>query len=290
MRILRLTLVMLLLGVMAVAVPAALQARGIRVGLPDLPFLRTNDLASVSESVPPRVAAAKVEPGAFRETSRTDLTSYTSSNRYSPDPAQGTRYRTDSGIVWWGAGPTDGPPRPVVILLHGAGRDGQSMIDMWHEVATVQNLILIAPNFDTVPGWDKGVPDPGSALVALSQAATLYPVDHDRIVLFGHSRGAIAAQVWANRFDGPWRAVAVHAGTFAAEHAIPVDNGVPLRHYLGSVDHIFPFGPARDAGRALAASGHSFDLVRLEGHTHWFYERGEEISADAWDWLAAQID
>ncbi|SDZ19034.1 hypothetical protein SAMN05444004_10798 [Jannaschia faecimaris] len=221
-------------------------------------------------------------PARFREISRTDLTSHARSTRYSPDPTQGTQYRIDSGVVWWGAGPVDGPPRPTLILLHGSGRNGQSMINMWHEVAAAQGVVLIAPDFDSIQGWDKGLPDPRSALAVLAPASGLYPVDTARIVHFDHLRGGIAAQVWANRFDGPWRAVAVHAGTLSEEHVIAVETGVPVRHYLGSVDRVFPFGPARDAGRTIAAAGHPFELVRLEGQNHWLYERGEDIAADAW--------
>lgn len=293
MRFIRLTLIFLLLGVLVVAIPPALEARGIQISIPSKPNFFGPDLDSVAEEIPllsTPTATAVPTPRTFREVSRTDLTSFAQSHDYSPDPTQGTLHRTDTGIAWWGAGPSDGALRPVVVLLHGAGRNGRSMIDMWHEVAMKEGLVLIALDFDKVPGWNTGVPDPRAVLTALDHATTLYRADPDRVVMFGHSRGAIAAQIWVNRYAGPWKALAVHAGTLEAQHVIPVQAGVPVRHYLGSVDGTFPFGPARDSGAAMAKAGHPFELIRLEGHNHWFYERGEDIAADAWAWLAQQID
>lgn len=160
------------------------------------------------------------------------------------------------------------------------------MIDMWHEVAEAQDIVLIAPDLSGVAGWDKGLPDPRAVGAMLAQAQQIYAADPAQMFLFGHSRGGIAAQVWANRTAAPWQAVAVHAGTLPADAVGPAPRPVPIRHYLGSVDRTFPFGPARDGAAAMAQAGHPFDLVRLEGHNHWFYNTGEAIAADAWDWMA----
>jgi len=51
--------------------------------------------------------------------------------------------------IWYGYGPLDGPRKPAIILLHGADRDGLSVIDMWASLADREGLILIAP--DSVP-------------------------------------------------------------------------------------------------------------------------------------------
>ncbi len=283
MRFLRLTVICFLLGILAATAPLALQSRGI--ALP-LPFIGGLDLDRFGPPVSQRSAATAPVVRKLRESSTADMTSWTRPTRYSPDPTQGTRYKTESGVVWWGTGPRTGSPRPVIVLMHGAGRTGHSMVDMWYETAQAENLILVAPNFDRVPGWSEGLPDIRAALAALAQAQTIHPIDPNQIFLFGHSRGGIAAQLWANRFDGPWRALAVHGGTLPAQLARPVDEGIPIRHYLGSVDHIFPYGPGRDSAAALARAGHPFDLVRLELHTHWFYDIGEDIAAHAWTWFA----
>ena len=274
MSIPRLLAILACLGTLAVTLPAALAS------------LAAPDPADLGDA-PARLEAKAPVPAPYVEAERRDLTRYAAASDYAPDPDQGTFHRTGDGVGWWGAapGPATGD-RPVVLLVHGAGRDGRSMIDMWHETAEARGLVLVAPDFGAAPGWAEGAPDPRIALAALEHAATLHGIDRDRVHLFGHSRGAIVAQAWANRYAGPWRSVAVHAGTLPAPLAGPVGEGVPMRHYLGTLDHIFPVPPARSSGRALAAAGHPFELVMLVGHTHWFYADGEAIAADAWAWMA----
>lgn len=296
MRLLRYALLTILTGILLIAIPPALEARGIQISLPDvsfpemtLPRFGTADLGDQPSIAPPAPVAAPLPAQTLRNLSRTDLTSYSAVYEYTPDPTQGTRHKTPEGITWWGAGPAkdaaDGALRPVVVLLHGAGRTGHSMIDMWHEVAEAQNIVLIAPDLSGVAGWDKGLPDPRAVGAMLAQAQQIYAADPAQMFLFGHSRGGIAAQVWANRTTAPWQAAAVHAGTLPADAVGPAPRPVPIRHYLGSVDRTFPFGPARDGATAMAQAGHPFDLVRLQGHNHWFYNMGEAIAADAWDWM-----
>ncbi|CTQ49805.1 hypothetical protein [Jannaschia donghaensis] len=71
--------------------------------------------------------------------------------------------------------------------------------------------------------------------------------------------------------------------TFPASHDYTPDptQGIGFRTSEG----VKWWGPGRDSAAALASAGHPFDLVRLEGHSHWFYESGEAIAADAWKWM-----
>ena len=54
---------------------------------------------------------------------------------YVPEPDQGVRHVTEAGTVWWGWGPAGSEPRPLVVLFHGSNRTGESMVDLWREVA-----------------------------------------------------------------------------------------------------------------------------------------------------------
>ena len=226
-------------------------------------------------------------PARLAESSRSDLTVPAhNANAYVPEPGQGTRFATGAGTVWWGWGPPGDGPHPAVILLHGGGkRTGESMVDMWREAAERQGVVLVAPDMGRVEGWSEGDVAPEVLLDALADADARYGIDPDRVGLFGHSRGGIVAQVLANRHEGPWRAVAVHAGTVPAAAMRPVAKAVPIRHYIGSRDRTFPYAEARRSAEAIAAKGHPYDLVRLEGHDHWFYAGGEGIAAEAWAWL-----
>lgn len=281
LQLLRFAVIGLCVAVSAVALSA-------HFGLVAAPLAGTARAGTDAAQAATLARPATATPAPFTEITRSHLTErYADIDRnYAPDPWQGTRHVSPEGVVWWGAGPGSGARRPMVLLLHGAGRDGRSMVDMWHETAEKAGLVLVAPDYAALPESPLGLYDPAAALDALRHAATLYAVDPSRVYLFGHSRGGIAAQLWANRVAGPWRAVAVHAGTLPAELPRPVTDGVAVRHYLGSVDATFPFPAGRASAQAMAAAGHPFELVRLEGHTHWFYATGEEIAADAWAWMA----
>lgn len=47
---------------------------------------------------------------------------------------------------WYSYAPRGAAPWHVVVLLHGAGRDGQSMLEMWRPTADRHGLLLVAPN------------------------------------------------------------------------------------------------------------------------------------------------
>ena len=201
-------------------------------------------------------AASAPVPAPFEETRIVDLGHRGPLSDWVAEPDQGMRHRSVAGTVWWGWGRETDEPRPTIVLLHGSDRTGESMVDTWREVAEREGLVLVAPDLGGVAGWDRGVPDPRVLMDALADAATRYPVDPARVALFGHSRGAIAAQAIANRVSGPWRAVAIHAGTVNPEAMQPVAGGLPIRHYLGAQDELFPYAQALASARAIAARGH----------------------------------
>lgn len=176
--------------------------------------------------------------------------------------------------------------RPVIVLFHGAARDEMSMIDMWDDVADANGLLLVSLKSADIR-WDFGIDERPLIAAALAQAEATIPLDRDRIFLFGHSNGSIYAQFLAHRTDGPWRAVATHAGTLSVEDMHPRNDGPPIRHYLGAYDHLFPIEEARTAALTLSEHGHRSELMVIPLHNHWFYNAGPRIARDAWAWFDA---
>lgn len=176
---------------------------------------------------------------------------------------------------------------PVIMLFHGARRSGLSMVDMWRDTADRQGLFLIALD-GKGQNWSTENVSPSILHNILSEAEVVAPIDLERVYLFGHSNGARYVQTLLNQAEGPWRAAAVHGGFSDAATAIIPINPKPIRFYLGTRDHIFPSDSARSVAHALAAKGHPVDLQFIPNHTHWFYDVGPMIAADAWDWFARQ--
>lgn len=232
---------------------------------------------------------AEVEPGTFSETERFDLASPTRSADYSaPDIPGAQSHRIVTGLLpqnWVSYAPgSASEPRALVFLFPGAGRPAMSMIDMWQETARAENLVLIA-----IDGLRSGnaaeTPDTALILGVLAAARDRYDIDPERIYLFGHSAGSILAQVVINRVEGPWRAAAGHGGYVVPAWIHRLDGAAPTRHYLGSSDRLFSPSDARTYGEQAAIAGHDHELIIIPGHTHWFYDIGPAIAADAWAWF-----
>lgn len=207
----------------------------------------------------------------------------------SPEIPGTVAHTTRDGIsqrTWHVYAPTSPLPgaRPVVILLHGHNRDSMSMIDQWQEVARRDGVILIGLNQPT-GGWQNEPLDGVFLHKVLDEASAQYNIDRSRMFLYGHSAGAIAAQHIANRVIGPWRGVAVHAGTANPSAMHRIENAPPVRHYLGSSDAIFDPGTAMRSDEVIAQAGHDHTLILIPFHNHWFYEGGPAFAADAWAWF-----
>ena len=178
-------------------------------------------------------------------------------------------------------------PRPLIILFHGAGRDGLSQIEMWEPVARRHGLVLLAPESQGVT-WDHSAPQPALILRLIDDLAARTPIDRDRIFLFGHSDGAAMAQTLLNRAQGPWRAAVLHGGGALSGRMQPVVAPKPLRIYVGAQDQTFP--PALLQAKValpMAALGHPTEMLTIPGHNHWFYAAGPKIADHAWGWMAS---
>lgn len=174
-------------------------------------------------------------------------------------------------------------PSPVIMLFHGAGRNGLYVARHGRSARAVSD------RWDGKDqNWSAETISPSILHDILSQAGEVSLIDREHIFLFGHSNGARYVQNLLNRAKGPWRAAAVHSGFAVADSAIIPEHPKPLRLYLGTRDHIFLTDSARSVAYALAANGHPVELLLIPNHTHWFYDAGPKIAEDAWTWFARQ--
>ncbi|MDC0737540.1 prolyl oligopeptidase family serine peptidase [Cognatishimia sp. SS12] len=199
---------------------------------------------------------------------------------------QTTQTGTELRRQWFGHGMTFGKPRATVILLHGAGRNGLSMIDMWRSTAEREQLVLLAPNSSLASDWS--LIDDGADFLKqlLTEAAAHYPIDQQNVYLMGHSAGGVLASYVANHSNGPWKAVATHAGSMPADWVRPAPEGIPLIAYIGDQDQSVPLAEVTATARALAQAGHPVTQFTIPGHSHWYYEIGPQIAPYMWQQMA----
>src|ERR1700681_71714 len=51
-------------------------------------------------------------------------------------------------------------PAPMLLLLHGSGRDGMSQINEWKGLAEKEGIILAAPDSDNSGEWSMNIDGP----------------------------------------------------------------------------------------------------------------------------------
>lgn len=239
--------------------------------------------------------AAPVPPGRFSSVTRRGLSPAEQPAGYSYEPGSSVRRAARQAVISHNgqqrtiqiAAQPGRSAAPVVFLLHGSGRNGLSMIDMWLPVARQKGVVLIAPDSPR-KNWQAEDMDSAFISLALDAASELRPVDRERVYLFGHSFGAIYASALANSGQTIWKAVALHGGYASGLQTAPKADAPPLRIYLGTEDHLFSAAGAQETGQALAAAGHDVSLHLIPSHTHWFYEIGPRIAADAWSWFRSR--
>lgn len=179
-------------------------------------------------------------------------------------------------------------PAPLLVLLHGSGRDGRSLLEKWEPLANKEGIILVGPDATTSAGWR--VPEDGPDFLhdLVEMLAGQLDVDRHRVYLFGHSAGAGHALVMAVLESEYLAAVAVHAGAMH-ESAFPLieraPRKTPIGIWVGTNDAFFPLPVVRATRDALKEGGFSPELTEIPGHTHWYYDSAGDINKKVWAFL-----
>jgi poly(3-hydroxybutyrate) depolymerase len=186
------------------------------------------------------------------------------------------------------AGVKASAPAPLVVLLHGSGRNGNSLAEKWKDLAKKEGFIIAGPDSSNTAGWR--VPEDGPDFIheLVEFLKTKYPVNVRRVYLFGHSAGAGQALYLSLMESEYFAATAVHAGALN-EGGYPLieraARKIPIGIWVGTNDEYFPLPTVRATRDALKEAGIPVELTEIKGHTHWYYDRAPEINRSAWEFL-----
>ncbi len=180
-------------------------------------------------------------------------------------------------------------PVPLIVMLHGSGRNGQILVEKWRELATKEGITLAGPDARDSSQWTmpKDGPDFLRDLVETLKSR-LPQINPRRVYLFGHSAGASFGIYMSLLESEYFAATAVHAG------AIPKDDPyigyakqkIPLAIFVGTRDPFFPLPAVRATRDALYARGFAVQLTEIANHDHDYYSRSAEINQAAWEFLS----
>ena len=179
-------------------------------------------------------------------------------------------------------------PAPLLVTLHGSGRDGLSLVERWKGLARKEGLIVVGPDSSDRAQWR--IPEDGPDLLfdLVEALKSKYSINERRVYLFGHSAGGGQALFMALLESEYFAAVAVHAG-YLDEQTYPLMDRArrktPITIFVGTKDAGLPVPVARATRDALAGRGFPVEFTAIAGHTHAYYDRADEINLSAWEFM-----
>jgi predicted esterase len=179
---------------------------------------------------------------------------------------------------------------PLVVLLHGSGHNGLSLMEKWKDLAEREGFILAGPDSSDPRGWR--VPEDGPEFIRdlVETLKQKHPVNPRRVYLFGHSAGAVFALSLSMMESEYFAATSIHAGSWRRESDFSViryaTRKTPLSIFVGDKDAFFPVDSVRATESALKQNGFgTVEVTVLKNHTHWYYDVAADINRDAWGFL-----
>ncbi len=179
-------------------------------------------------------------------------------------------------------------PAPLIVLLHGSGRNGNSLVEKWRELAKKENVIVVGPDSQNSQGWKIPGDGPDYIRDLIDTLKAKYPINPRRVYLFGHSAGAGQALYLSLLESEYFAATAVHAGALGKGDRSYIEQAkrkIPIAIFVGTDDKLFPLPVVRATRDALNENGFKSELTEIKDHTHWYYDRAPEINKGAWEFL-----
>jgi poly(3-hydroxybutyrate) depolymerase len=182
-------------------------------------------------------------------------------------------------------------PAPLLLLLHGSGRNGMSLMEKWQELGLKEGMIIVAPDSLNTEGWSSPKDGPDFLHDVISEVKAGYSIDARRLYLFGHSGGATFALYMALFESDYFAAAAIHAGALRPDDAPIVERAsrkIPIHIAVGTVDPLFPLAAVRATKDMLSKNGFDVGLTEIKGHDHNYYGISGKVNDEAWSFLKQQ--
>lgn len=182
-------------------------------------------------------------------------------------------------------------PAPLLVLLHGSGSNGNSLLEHWKKLADREGVILVGPDSVDVSRWLVPVDGPKFLHDLVEAVKAKHAINPRRVYLFGHSAGAGFALLMSLYESEYFAATAIHAGTLKPESFSVIalaKRKSPIHIQIGTADPLVPLTTVRKTRDELNARGFSAQLIEIPNHDHGYQILAEKVNAAAWDFLRAQ--
>ncbi len=179
-------------------------------------------------------------------------------------------------------------PVPLVVMLHGSGRVGMSLVEKWKDLAKKENFIIAGPDSTNTQFWGSPQDGPDFLRDLVEELKKKYPINPRRVYLFGHSAGASFSLEMSVMESEYFAATAIHAGALPPEDRdlVPMaKRKIPISIQVGDSDQSFPLKAVRATRDFLNENGFTVELTEIPKHDHWYYDMAPKINLAAWEFL-----
>jgi poly(3-hydroxybutyrate) depolymerase len=182
-------------------------------------------------------------------------------------------------------------PAPLIVTLHGSGRDGKSLVSSWQSLAEKEGIVLAGPDANERAGWATPVDGPVFLRDVVDDVKASVPIDEHRVYLFGHSAGADFALLMGLAESEYFAAVVIHAGMIEPQSYPMIrvaTRKIAFQIFIGDRDPFFSLAEVRATRDELVKNGFAVDLIEMKAHDHDYYSSAKSINERAWSFLEAQ--
>jgi len=180
-------------------------------------------------------------------------------------------------------------PVPLIVMLHGSGRVGMSLVEKWKDLAKKENFIIAGPDSSNTQFWGTPQDGPDYLHDLVEELKKKYPINPKRVYLFGHSAGASFALEISLMESEYFAATAIHAGALPSDTAGQLiemaRRKIPMFIQVGDSDQYFPLKAVRATRDVLLENGFVIQLTEIPRHDHWYYDMAPKINLAAWEFL-----
>lgn len=180
-------------------------------------------------------------------------------------------------------------PAPLIITLHGSNRTGVTLVEKWKDYAKKEGIILAGPDSSNLAMWSAPQDGPDFLHELVEELKAKCPINERRLYLFGHSAGAAFALHMSLMESEYFAATAIHAGSLRAAEEFQLirlaKRKIPISIQVGDSDQFFPLKEVRATRDALKEAGIPVDLIEIENHDHWYYDKASKFNQTAWEFL-----
>jgi len=178
---------------------------------------------------------------------------------------------------------------PLLVTLHGSGRDGLSLVEKWKDIADQEGFIVAGPNALDPAQWSATDDSADFLREIVEQLKGKYSIDTKRVFLFGHSAGAVYALDLSMSQSEYFAATAVHAGSWRSNEELDyvhlAKRKTPIAIFVGDVDQYFPLDSVKKTEELLKSNQFPVQVTVMKGHDHWYYTLAPDINRNAWAFL-----